>query len=236
MKIFARIRFYYEALVITLVAGGMMIPLMFFFRNKTNYILHKYNALIMKLIGATIETKGERDNSVDMFVINHQGIIDIIAMEAEQLSDIRWIAKKQLFDIPWFGNLVKLPNMISIDRENKAGLIKLFRDAKETKESNPHRILAIFPEGTRAKNQELKKFKSGAKLLAEKLELTIQPVVITNSKKLLNQHNLTGEKTVVYINYLNKFKIDKSNKDWYKNLQLSMQKIIDKEEKEGRFR
>ncbi len=236
MKIFAKIRFYYEALVITIVAGGIMIPLMYIFRSKTNEILHKYNALIMKLIGAKIETIGKRDNSVDMFVINHQGIIDIIAMEAEQLTNIRWIAKKQLFDVPWFGNLVKLSDMISIDRENKAGLIKLFRDAKETKESNPHRILTIFPEGTRNQEQKLKKFKSGAKLLAEKLELAIQPIVITNSKKLLNQHELIGEKSTVYINYLDKFEVDKSNKDWYRDLQLSMQKVIDEEEKKGRYR
>jgi 1-acyl-sn-glycerol-3-phosphate acyltransferase len=236
MKIFAKIRFYYEALVIAIVAGGIMIPLMFFFRKKTSQTLHVYNALILKLIGAKIKTKGERDNSVDMFIINHQGIIDIIAMEAEQLSDIRWIAKKQLFDIPWFGNLVKLSNMISIDRENKAGLLKLFRDAKETKESNPHRILTIFPEGTRTKGQKLKKFKSGAKLLAEKLNLTMQPIVITNSKKLLNQHDLTGEKATVHITYLDRLTVNKSNKDWYKNLQISMQNIIDEEAKRGRYR
>jgi 1-acyl-sn-glycerol-3-phosphate acyltransferase len=213
-----------------------MVPLMYIFRGKTNEILHKYNALIMKLIGGNIKANGKRDNSADMFVINHQGIIDIIAMEAEQLSNIRWIAKKQLFDVPWFGNLVKLSNMISVDRENKAGLIKLFRDAKETKESNPHRILTIFPEGTRNQEQKLKKFKSGAKLLAEKLELTVQPIVITNSKKLLNQHYLTGERTTVHINYLDTFKVDKRDKDWYKNLQTSMQEVIDREEREGRYR
>ncbi len=237
MKIFARIRFYYEAFIITVVAGGIMIPLMFLFRNRTNQILHKYNALIMKLIGAKIETIGQRDNSADMFIINHQGIIDIIAMEAEQLTDIRWVAKKQLFDVPWFGNLVKLSNMISIDRENKIGLVKLFRDAKETKDVTPHRVLAIFPEGTRNQKQRLKKFKSGAKLLAEKLELKIQPVIITNSKKVLNQHKLMGEKATVYINYLKTFKVNKRKDiDWYQNLQNRMQKIIDKEEQIGRLR
>jgi 1-acyl-sn-glycerol-3-phosphate acyltransferase len=236
MKIFAKIRFYYEAFIITIVAGGIMIPLMFFSRKMSSVVLHKYNALIMRLIGAKIETTGKRDNSVDMFVINHQGIIDIIALEAEQLTNIRWIAKKQLFDVPWFGNLVRLSNMISVDRENKAGLIKLFRDAKETKESNPHRVLAIFPEGTRAKGQKLRDFKSGAKLLAEKLGLSIQPIVITNSKKLLNQHDFTGQRATVHIRYLDRFVVDKDDKNWYKNLQSSMQEVIYIEEREGRYR
>ncbi len=236
MKIFAKIRFLYGTSIIAIVAGVIMVPLMFLFRDKSSYILHKYNALIMKLIGAKIETTGKRDNSVDMFIINHQGVIDIIAMEAEQLSNIRWIAKKELFDIPWLGNLLKLPNMISIDRENKAGLIKLLSDAKETKNSKPHRILAIFPEGTRAKEQKLKKFKSGAKLLAEKLKLKIQPVIITNSKKILNQHEFIGGSGTVYIHYLEPFVVDKLNRDWYQDLQKSMQKIIDNQEKKGIYR
>jgi len=236
MKIFAKIRFYYEAFVITIVTGGIMIPLMYLFRKNSSKILHKYNALIMKLIGAKIETQGRRDNSADMFIINHQGVIDIIAMEASELSDIRWVAKRQLFEIPWFGNLVKLPNMVNVDRENRAGLIKLMRDAKETKESKPHRILAIFPEGTRAKGQELRDFKSGAKILAEKIGLTIQPVIITNSKKLLNQHDFTGEATTVYIKYLEPFKVDRSNKEWYKNLQITMQQEIDNQAKQGILR
>jgi 1-acyl-sn-glycerol-3-phosphate acyltransferase len=236
MKIFAKIRFYYEAFVITIVTGGIMIPLMYLFRKNSSKILHKYNALIMKLIGGKIETQGRRDNSADMFIINHQGIIDIIAMEASELSDIRWVAKRQLFEIPWFGNLVKLPNMVNVDRENRAGLIKLMRDAKETKESKPHRILAIFPEGTRAKGQELRDFKSGAKILAEKIGLTIQPVIITNSKKLLNQHDFTGEATTVYIKYLEAFKADRTNKKWYKNLQITMQQEIDNQAKQGILR
>ncbi len=236
MKIFARIRFLYGVFIIVAVAGLIMVPLMYLFKSRANYILYKYNGLIMKLIGAKIETIGERDNSVDMFIINHQGVIDIIAMEAEQLTDIRWIAKKQIFDIPWLGNLVKISNMISIDRENKAGLVKLFRDAKETKKSNPHRILAIFPEGTRAKEQKLKKFKSGAKLLAEKLKLKVQPVVITNSKKILNQHEFKGESGTVYIHYLEPFVVDKDNKSWYEDLQKSMQEIIDNQERIGVYR
>ena len=236
MKIFAKIKFYYDVLVISFITGFIMIPLMFLFRKDSSKILHKYNVLILKLIGGKIETEGKRDSSADMFIINHQGVVDIIVMEASDITDIRWIAKREIFDTPWFGNVVKLSNMISVDRENKAGLLKLIKDAKETRDSKPHRVLAIFPEGTRAKGQELRKFKSGAKILAEKLELKVQPIVITNSKKLLDQHAFTAQSATVHIKYLEPFRVDKSNKDWYKNLQITMQQEIDNQAKKGILR
>ena len=226
---FAKIRFYYGAATISFIAAGIMVPLMMIFKNKRSKILHQYNAVILKFLGGKIETTGKRDNSVDMFAMNHQGIIDIIAMEAAEPSDIRWVAKKQLFDAPWFGFLLKLPNMVCVDRENKAGLIKLIKDAKATKEDEHHRILAIFPEGTRTDKQTLLPFKGGTRIIAEKLKLRIQPIIITNSKLLLNEHTKTAHSATVHITYLEPFTVDKSDKEWYQNLQKMMQDRIDQE-------
>ena len=228
MKIFATIRFYYGAATISFIAAGIMVPLMFLFKNRRNHILHYWNKVMIFLIGGKIVTQGTRDNSADMFVINHQGIIDIIAMEAAEETDLRWVAKKQLFDAPWFGYVLKLPNMIEVDRENKSGLIKLLRDCTETKEKTD-RIITIFPEGTRTDKQELLNFKGGTRLVAEKLQLTIQPIVITNSKKLLNEHNKTAHSATVHITYLDTFQVNKEEKGWYDTLQTTMQNVIDEE-------
>ena len=228
MKIFATIRFYYGAAVISFIAAGIMVPLMMIFKNKKSKILHHSNKAMIFLLGGKIITKGKRDPSADMFVINHQGIIDIVSMEAEKESYVRWVAKKQLFDAPWFGYVLKLPNMIEVDREDKSGLTKLLRDVKESKEELK-RTVAIFPEGTRTKEQPLLPFKGGTRIIANKLELRIQPIVITNSKQLLNEHNRTAHSATVHINYLDTFQVDKSDKEWYKNLQIDMQSIIDEE-------
>lgn len=229
MKTFAKIRFYYGATVISFIAAAIMVPLMLMRRTKTSDILHVWNKIIMRLIGGKIVTHGTRDESVDMFVSNHQGIIDIIALEAQSNSDIQWVAKRELFDAPWFGYLLRLPKMINVDREDKSGLIKLLRDIKETTTGDKKRIVSIFPEGTRSDVQKLHDFKAGTKLVAEKLELTIQPVIITNSKKLLNEHNKTAHSAEVHITYLEPFKASKANKEWYKELQETMQETIDKE-------
>jgi len=228
MKIFAKIRFYYGAATISFIAAGIMVPLMFLFPKKYSKILHFWNKVIIFLIGGKIITKGERDNSADMFVMNHQGIIDIVAMEAAEDSNLRWVAKKQLFDAPWFGYVLKLPDMIQIDRDNKSGLIKLLKDCKETKE-NSKRVITIFPEGTRTDKQKLLEFKGGTRIIAEKLKLKIQPIIITNSKKLLNEHNKTAHSSDVHIEYLDTFTVDKEDKEWYIKLQTLMQETIDKE-------
>ena len=227
MKIFATIRFYYGAAIISLIAAGVMIPLMMLFPKKKSTILHYCNRCIIFLLGGNVISHGKRDNSVDMFISNHQGIIDIVSIEAESNTNIQWVAKKQLFDAPWFGYLLKLPKMIEIDRENKTGLVKLLRDTKETINSNVKRVICIFPEGTRTDKQELLEFKGGTKIIAEKLELTIQPIVITNSKKLLNEHTKTAGNATVHITYLEPFKVSKANKGWYDELKTTMQSCID---------
>jgi len=236
MKIFAKIRFYYGAAVISFIAAGIMVPLMMLFRNKTSGILHFWNRAIIFFIGGKIVTHGERDNSVDMFIMNHQGIIDIVSIEAAENTNIQWVAKKQLFDAPWFGYVLKLPKMIEIDRENKSGLSKLLRDIKETKE-NRNRVVAIFPEGTRTDQQKLLPFKGGTRIIANKLNLQVQPIVITNSKLLLNEHNKTAHSATVHITYLETFQVNKEEKQWYQNLEKKMQSVIDEENnKYGRER
>jgi len=229
MKTFAKIRFYYGAMTISFIAAGVMVPLMMIFKNKRSEILHYWNKVIIFLLGGKIITHGKRDNSANMFAMNHQGIIDIIAIEAAENTDLRWVAKKQLFDAPWFGFLLKLPKMIEVDRENKSGLIKLLRDAKETKEHS-NRVIAIFPEGTRSDKQELLSFKGGTRIVANKLELSIQPIIISNSKLLLNEHNKTAHSATVHISYLETFTVKhKENQNWYDTLYTDMQNKINDE-------
>ena len=228
MKIFAKIRFYYGAATISFIAAGIMVPLMMLFKNKKSKILHYWNGVIIFFLGGKIITHGKRDNSANMFVMNHQGIIDIVSIEAAEDTDLRWVAKKQLFDAPWFGYLLKLPKMIEVDRENKSGLIKLLRDAKETKETS-NRVIAIFPEGTRTDKQKLLNFKGGTRIISSKLNLSIQPIIITNSKLLLNEHNKTAHSATVHISYLETFTVNSNDKEWYSDLQKRMQTTIDKE-------
>ncbi len=232
MKIFAKIRFYWGAFVISFIVGGIMIPLITFFPKYKGKIMHNLNKVILFLMNVKVKAYGKRDKKANMFIMNHQGIMDIIALEAIEYTHFSWVAKKELFDTTWFGNLLKNGDMISVDRDNKAGLIKLLKDVKESVEVK-NRAVAIFPEGTRSSTQKLLPFKAGTKLVANKLNLRVQPIVITGSKYALNEHNKTGHSGTINIHYLEAFDVKDAPKDWYEKVQEKMKDKIAQEYKKG---
>lgn len=228
MKIFAKIRFYWGATVISLVTAVLIIPAIGLFPKYKAPIMHYLNRVTMFLMGAKLSQEGTMDPEADMLVMNHQGIIDIVGFEALQKNHVKWVAKKELFDAFWFGNLLRWGDMISLDRGNKVALIRLLKDVKATQEKS-NRKVAIFPEGTRAKDQALLPFKDGTKMIAKKLKMKVQPVIITGSKWVLNEHIKTGHSGTVHYNFLETIDVATADEAWFKTLQKTMQKEIDDE-------
>jgi 1-acyl-sn-glycerol-3-phosphate acyltransferase len=161
---------------------------MYLFRNKTDIIRQKWAAIQMKLLGVKFEIHGEQDSSVDMIMINHQSVMDIITYEYLSKRDLAWVAKKELSDIPWFGHIIKAPKNIAIERESKKSLVKLLKDAKDRLDNG--RQLAIFPEGTRSDGTKMRKFKGGAKIIAEKYDLKVQPIVMIGTNDVLDSKKI----------------------------------------------
>ena len=205
-----------------------MIPALMLFGKYKSTIVHHINRLTLFMMGGKLEQVGEMDTSADMYIMNHQGIVDIIGLEALQNNHLRWVAKKELFDALWFGNLLRHGEMISLDRGNKAGLIKLIKDVKESKEVL-QRPVAIFPEGTRTDKQPLLSFKQGTNIIAKKLELRVQPIVITGSKWVLNEHVRTGHSGTVKYTFLPSIDVKSDDKEWFEKVRNDMQKVIDDE-------
>ena len=182
---------------------------------------------IRLMIFIPVTVKGKIDPDVQMLVLNHQSDVDIGVMETITFKDLAWVAKKELFDVPFFGLMLKLPKDIAVERESKQALVKLLKDAKDRLDDG--RVITIFPEGTRSSGKKMLPFKAGAKILAEKYSLRVQPLVLINTAHSYNsktkQYN-PGRVTVVY---MDAFTVDKSDKEWYKRLRNSMQKVYDDE-------
>jgi len=206
-----------------------LIILMYIFRSKTKYFRQKWSALQLKLLGIELQIEGKEDPNAQMQVMNHQSVLDIILFEYLHSQNLAWISKIEIANIPWFGHIVKAPDMILVERESKKSLIKLLKDSKDRLSKG--RPLAIFPEGTRTNGKKLLKFKAGARIIAEKFDLTVQPVVIIGTRKILDSQNLTQESGVVKVIYLPTVKAEKST-TWYKDMEENIKVKLEQEFKD----
>ena len=174
-----------------------------------------------------VEIEGEIDEEVKLFVSNHQNMVDIPIIEYITPNlDLSWIAKKELGDIFLFGNLLTKSGAILIQREDKKSLIELIKSAKERLDNNQK--LVIFPEGTRNKNpRKLLPFKAGTKILAEKYNLKIQPILLLGIDEIVTFNPFNIKKGKLKVVILPSFYPEKKT-DWYKKLYKDMQEVVDK--------
>lgn len=212
-------------LVQFLITVSITIILMYIFRNNNRKVRKIWANLQLKLMGANLIVEGSYDENADILIFNHQSMMDIILFEAIASRDIAWIAKKEIGDIPWFGHILKAPRMIMVERESKKSLIQLLKDAKNRIEHK--RQLCIFPEGTRTDGKNLRKFKAGAKVIAEKYNLRVQPIVIIGSIDVFDSKRATQQSGDIKIVYLPTIKADKET-SWYEETEKTMAEILKK--------
>ena len=112
------------------ISVAIVVFFMYLFRNHTHKVIKIWMKIQMFFLGIKLEIEGNLDESCDLILINHQSMLDIIVMEHLHSRNIVWVAKKRDNRSLLFGHIIKAPRMISIDRENKAGLIHLLSEAK----------------------------------------------------------------------------------------------------------
>ncbi|WP_415397650.1 lysophospholipid acyltransferase family protein [Sulfurimonas sp. CS5] len=224
MKIFARISWLFATIVIF---SYLTLMIVLYYLVPRPYS-RKISAWLIRLTTFyTVDIEGQEDPEAQMFLINHQSDLDICVMETISKKDLAWVAKKELFDIPLFGLVLKLPQDIAIKRESKTSLIKFLRDAKDRLDKG--RVITMFPEGTRSTKGKLLPFKSGAKTVADKYQLRVQPIVFMQTAKYYNIKEFYYKPGRIKVIYMDSFMADKSNKDWLKDLRVKMQKVYDDE-------
>ncbi|MCR2055938.1 lysophospholipid acyltransferase family protein [Campylobacter helveticus] len=206
--------------------SGVIIAFCFTQNQNTIWKIRRLWAKTQKpILSYKIELVGEFDEEAQMIIMNHQSALDIIALESIYPKNLCWIAKKELGEIPVFKIAIKKPKLLCIDRKNPRDLVRVLKDAKERLEAG--RILAIFPEGTRSKNEKMLKFQSGAKILSEKLNLKVQPVLIVDSAKILDTKNFSARSGVLKLIPLPL--VDLNDENWLENTRKTMQERLEQE-------
>ena len=201
----------------------IVVVLMFLFRKHNSKFRHKWGVLQRFFVGYKQNIIGTIDKRASIFVINHQSLLDIAILEDVHCLDIAWCAKKELFDNLITRPVLTLPNMIRVDRSDKRAIVKLIGDVKDRLKDN--RVIAIFPEGTRGNGNKLLEFQLGAKILAEKLDLIIQPVVINGVKDVFDMKKFKINSGKIDISFM-PIVYPNSSENWYDCLYKSMQEEL----------
>jgi 1-acyl-sn-glycerol-3-phosphate acyltransferase len=199
---------------------------MYIFKNHTHKVIKVWMSFQMFVLGIKLQIEGKLDESCEMLLMNHQSLLDIIVMEYIHSRDLAWVAKKEITDLFFFGHIIKAPRMISIDRENKAGIINLLKEAKDRLDKG--RPIAMFPEGTRSDGKSMLSFKPGAKMVANKYNLRVQPVVLFNTRNIVDSKKLLANPGIVKVVYLEPIQANK-NTDWFEEIEQKMKEVFNKE-------
>jgi len=224
MKIFAHINWFIATIIIFVALTFSII----FYPILPRPYARKIAAWFVRItIFFNTEIKGEEDPDVQMFLINHQSDLDIGILETTTKKDIAWVAKKALFDVPFFGLAMSLPEDIEVERESKTSLVKLLKAAKDR--LSKKRVIAMFPEGTRSRTGRILPFKSGAKVIADKYQLKVQPIVLIETASCYDIKRFYYSPKTITVIYLDSFIAKKDDKEWLKDLRIKMQKVYDDE-------
>jgi 1-acyl-sn-glycerol-3-phosphate acyltransferase len=174
-----------------------------------------------------VDTAGALDPEAQMFLVNHQSDIDIGIVETITTKNIAWVAKRELFSIPFFGLVLRLPKNIALQRESKSAIVKLIKESKRCLDEG--RVITIFPEGTRTETGVMKPFKLGAKIVADKYALKVQPIVLIATASYFSNKQKIFHPGSIRTIFLEPFYADKEDANWLSELQLTMQKVYDDE-------
>lgn len=119
-------------------------------------------------------------------VANHESFVDILLI-SHLPWEMKWLSKQENFKIPIAGWLMHLVGDVKLVRgERESAKVAMDRCAWYL----DHKVsVMVFPEGTRAVDGELGKFKDGAFRLAIESGVPILPLAVHGTKEALRKHD-----------------------------------------------
>jgi len=161
-------------------------------REAIAYSTHIWASKVEELYHMSMDIRGRENIPAEdgcVFISNHQGYADIIAMFlALEGKQIGFIAKDSLEKAPYFGKWIKNIRGIYIHRGNAREALKTIQEGVATLKEGFN--LVIFPEGTRSQGPEMAHFKGGSFKLATKTKAPIVPVTINGSYRAFEEKGI----------------------------------------------
>ena len=159
----------------------LMIPLPIAKKKKRNVL----NVIVSNLakstlyLGVHVKKRIVNPERLDfskpaMIVANHSSFLDILLMIMLN-PKIVIMVKKWVYNSPVFGFFIRYSGYLFIEEGTEYNM-----DLLKSRINDGYSIM-IFPEGTRSKDGEIKRFHKGAFFMAKELNLDIQPIIIVGA-------------------------------------------------------
>lgn len=138
--------------------------------------------LIIRVLLLPIKVEGRehlKDKQSYVFVSNHQGAFDIFIIYGFLGRNFKWMMKRQLRKMPLVGVACDAAHHIFVDRSGPHKIRETYDKAREILREGMS--LVVFPEGSRTFTGHMGKFRRGAFMLADELQLPVCPLTINGS-------------------------------------------------------
>lgn len=147
------------------------------------YYPGKYWAwLTIRLLLLPVKVKGREHldpRQSYVFVSNHQGAFDIFLIYGFLGRNFKWMMKKTIRKIPLIGLACEKAHHIYVDKSGASKIKKTYDTARETLREGMS--VVVFPEGARSFTGHMGRFRRGAFMLADELQLPVCPLTINGS-------------------------------------------------------
>ncbi|HZH29640.1 MAG TPA: lysophospholipid acyltransferase family protein [Pyrinomonadaceae bacterium] len=147
----------------------------------------------LRLSGMRVRVRGLEQldpRQTYIFTANHRSYLDTATLFAYTGRRIGLFAKKELLKVPILGYGMGFVNILAIDRSNRERALTTVRKATESIRSGVS--FGVFAEGTRARPGELLPFKKGAFYMAVETGVSVVPVAMKNTDRLMGKSEGTA--------------------------------------------
>lgn len=166
-------------------------------KYRTGKVFRKLGFVISKINSnwhISIDGETDIDDRTPYVVVsNHLSNADI-PLISNLPWEMKWVAKTELFKLPILGWMMRLAKDIPVDRNSTLKKVGVFKTVGYVLDHNCS--VMFFPEGTRSRNGQLKKYSSGAFALAIEKGVPVLPLVIDGTQECLPKKTWVFTKNV----------------------------------------